>query len=170
MMILFALLRFDERVTPEISAQPDLSLPVGQVSGTARHRLLKYRRTGEMVALTRDLHVFASGVATRISAVLFSICYISKAWYVRAFYCLLTHHNNLSLLARPTFPITRTVRLFDVASVAVPARMNRGDSRGSPVFGGYVLSTECMLMSKVRACRWHHFPMFVLVGGAKKIN
>jgi hypothetical protein len=89
------LLRFDQRVTSRVSpAQPDMSLSVGEVSGTARHRLPKRERTRQMVALTRDLHVFASGVTTRISAVLFSIWYIAKAWYVRAFSCLLIRHYN----------------------------------------------------------------------------
>ena len=47
-----------------------------------------------MVALTRDFHVFASGVTTRISAVLFSIAYIAKAWDVRALFRLLIRHHN----------------------------------------------------------------------------
>jgi hypothetical protein len=45
-----------------------------------------------MVAVTRDFDVFASRVTTSISAVLFSISYIAKAWYVRALVGLLIRH------------------------------------------------------------------------------
>jgi hypothetical protein len=54
-----------------------------------------------MVALTRDFDVLASRVTTRISAVLFSIGYITKAWNVRAFFHLLIRHYN-SVLSRFT--------------------------------------------------------------------
>jgi hypothetical protein len=77
-----------------------------------------------MVALTRDLHVFASGVTTRISAVLFSIWYIAKAWYVRAFSCLLIRHYN-SVLSGPIHPfrsLARAVGLFDLAPFAVSTK------------------------------------------------
>jgi hypothetical protein len=54
-----------------------------------------------MVALTRDFDVFASRVTTRISAVLFPIAYIAKAWDVRALFRLLIRHYN-SVLSRAT--------------------------------------------------------------------
>ena len=52
-----------------------------------------------MVALTRDFHVFASRVTTGISAVLFSIAYIAKAWDVRALFRLFIRHCNSVLSA-----------------------------------------------------------------------
>ncbi len=54
-----------------------------------------------MVALTRDFDVVASRVTTRISAVLFPIAYIAKAWDVRALFRLLIRHYN-SVLSRAT--------------------------------------------------------------------
>jgi hypothetical protein len=45
-----------------------------------------------MVALTGDFHVFTSGFSTRVSAVLLSISYITKTWYVRAFFGVLSRH------------------------------------------------------------------------------
>jgi hypothetical protein len=56
-----------------------------------------------MVALTRDFHVFASRVTTRVSAVLFSIWYIAQAWYVRALSRLLIRHDSSVFSARFTF-------------------------------------------------------------------
>src|ERR1700730_17784791 len=52
-----------------------------------------------MVALTRYLHVFASRVTTRLSAILFSVWYCARAWDVRALSCLLIRHYN-SVLSR----------------------------------------------------------------------
>jgi len=52
-----------------------------------------------MVALTRDFHVFASRVTTRLSAILFPVWYIAEAWDVRALSCLLIRHYN-SVLSR----------------------------------------------------------------------
>src|SRR5579864_2975720 len=75
-----------------------------------------YLRTAEpladmrMVALTRDFHVFTSCVTTRLSAVLFSVWHIAKAWYVRA---LLSH---LICHAISSFPVSLT--LSDRYSVA----------------------------------------------------
>jgi hypothetical protein len=45
--------------------------------------LPKRQRACRMVALTRDLHVFASRVTTQLSAVFFSVRYITQARYVR---------------------------------------------------------------------------------------
>jgi len=52
-----------------------------------------------MVALTRDLHVFTSRVTTRISAILLSISYIAKAWYVRALSRVLIRHFAVRFLS-----------------------------------------------------------------------
>ena len=52
-----------------------------------------------MVALTRDFDVVASRVTTRISAVLFPIAYIAKAWDVRALFRLLIRHYSSALSA-----------------------------------------------------------------------
>jgi hypothetical protein len=49
-----------------------------------------------MVALTRNFHVVASRVTTRLSAVLFSIWHIAEAWYVRALFRLLIFHQQFS--------------------------------------------------------------------------
>ena len=49
-----------------------------------------------MIALTRDLYVVASRVTTCLSAVLFSIWHIAKAWYVRALFGLLIFHQQFS--------------------------------------------------------------------------
>jgi hypothetical protein len=57
-------------------------------------KLPNRERTCQMVALTRDFDVFASRVTTRISAVLFPIAYIAKAWDVRALFRLLIRHHN----------------------------------------------------------------------------
>jgi hypothetical protein len=49
-----------------------------------------------MIALTRDFHVFASCVTTRLSTVLLSIRYLAKAWNVRALFpVLICHYNSL---------------------------------------------------------------------------
>jgi hypothetical protein len=45
-----------------------------------------------MTALTRDFHVLASRVPTRISAVLLAMGNLAKTWDVRTFRCLLTDH------------------------------------------------------------------------------
>ena len=117
----------DSRRSP---AQPNLSLSVGQISGTARHGLPERQRTRRMVALTRDLHVFASGVTTRISAVLFSIWYVAKTWYVRTFSCLLIRHYNC--VSSSSTHLFRSLDRYDSLTqlfVLCQARMNRGHSR-----------------------------------------
>jgi hypothetical protein len=73
-----------------------MALSVDQVSRTARHKRPKRERTRPMVALTRDFHVFASRVTTRLPAVFFSNWYIAKAWYVRAFFRLMISHYQFS--------------------------------------------------------------------------
>ena len=62
-----------------------------------------------MVALTRDFHVSASRVTTCIPAVLFSICYIAKAWYVRALLRLTIRHFQFRPFERC---VLRTQTLF----------------------------------------------------------
>jgi hypothetical protein len=44
--------------------------------------------------LTGDFHVFTSRFTTRVSAVLLSISYIAKTWYVRAFSGGLSRHHQ----------------------------------------------------------------------------
>jgi hypothetical protein len=45
-----------------------------------------------MVALARDLHIFAPRVTTSIAAVLFAVSYIAQTRYVRALSRLLIRH------------------------------------------------------------------------------
>ena len=60
-----------------------------------------------MVALTRDFHVFTSRVTTGFSAVFFSVGYIAKTWYVRAFFrFLIRHYNSVLSNSDPPAPIT----------------------------------------------------------------
>jgi hypothetical protein len=47
-----------------------------------------------MMALTRDLYVFAPGVTASVSTILFSICDFAQARNVRAFPSLLIFHDN----------------------------------------------------------------------------
>jgi len=47
-----------------------------------------------MVALTGDFHVFTSRFTTRVSAILLSISYVAKTWYVRAFSGGLSRHHQ----------------------------------------------------------------------------
>ena len=65
---------------------------VGKVTGTSSRKLPQRERTCQMVALTRDFHVFASRVTADFSAVFFSICYITQTCYVRAFVGPLIRH------------------------------------------------------------------------------
>jgi hypothetical protein len=55
-----------------------------------------------VVALTGDLHIFASSVTTRFSTVFFSRPYIAQAWYVCALGGLLICHYH-SVLIRSIF-------------------------------------------------------------------
>jgi hypothetical protein len=66
-----------------------------------------------MVALTCDLHVFASCVATRLSAVFFPICYSAKTRDVCAhFGALIWHfHSVLSNSDLPA-PMTEALRIL----------------------------------------------------------
>jgi hypothetical protein len=59
------------------------SLQASQVSTAGRNRS-GHDRTRCVIALTRDLHVFASRIATRCSAVFFTIRHNAEAWYVCA--------------------------------------------------------------------------------------
>jgi len=52
-----------------------------------------------MVTLTGDFHIFASCVTAALSAVFFSIWYITKTWYVRAFVHFLIRHFDSFLFA-----------------------------------------------------------------------
>jgi hypothetical protein len=65
---------------------------VGWIGGTLRCELPKRERTRQVIALTRDLYVFASRVTTGFSAVLLSIRHIAQARYVRALLGLLIPH------------------------------------------------------------------------------
>jgi hypothetical protein len=65
---------------------------VSQIGGTLRCELPKRERTRQMIALTRDFHVFASRVTTGFSAVLFSFRHIAQARYMRALLSLLIRH------------------------------------------------------------------------------
>jgi hypothetical protein len=88
-----------------------------QVSGTTNHELPKRERTCEMVALTRDFHVFASRVTTGFSAVFFSIRHIAQARYVRALLGLLIRHFGSSL---PGFFFDPSTAILDVTAFARP--------------------------------------------------
>jgi hypothetical protein len=59
-----------------VTAQADLSLSVGQFSEQTRE-LPKRMGACQMVAVTRDFHVFASCFTTGFSAVLVSIWHIA---------------------------------------------------------------------------------------------
>jgi hypothetical protein len=52
-----------------------------------------------MIALTRDFHVFTSGVTTGFSAVFFSVRYVAQARYVRTLLALVVRHFG-SVLSR----------------------------------------------------------------------
>lgn len=62
-----------------------------------------------MIALTRDFHVFASGVTTGFTAVLLAIRYIAQARYVCALLGFLICHYD-SILIRFMFPIATASR------------------------------------------------------------
>jgi len=64
----------------------------GQVSG--RLELPNRERAWQMVALTRDFHVLASGVTTGFSAIFFAIRYIAQARYVCALLGPLSCHYD----------------------------------------------------------------------------
>ena|ERR1700746_3292903 len=70
---------------------------VGKVTGTSSRKLPQRERTCQMVALTRDFHVFASRVTADFSAVFFSIWYITQTWHMRAFVHPLIRHSIPSL-------------------------------------------------------------------------
>jgi hypothetical protein len=59
-------------VAERLGEEPDCSS-----LSIATHRLPKRERTGAVIALTRDFHLFASGITTPFSAVLFSGRYIA---------------------------------------------------------------------------------------------
>jgi len=65
-----------------------------------------------MVALTCDFHVFTSRVTTRLSAVFFSIGYIAKTWYVRAFFRLMIRHYD-SVLSSSAHRFLRSLKHRD---------------------------------------------------------
>ena len=103
-----------------------------------------------MAALTRDLHVFASRVTTGFSAVFFSIRYIAQARYVRALpHHLIRHFGSFlsgSLLRSLQH---RNSRRSPVGCSNPGVGGELTHSRPS-VFGGYVISTDCMQISKPR--------------------
>jgi hypothetical protein len=92
---------------------PDLALSGGQVARTSRRGLSKCEGTWRMIALTRDFHIVASRVPTRLSAVFVSIRYIAEAWYVGALSGLLSRHYNFVLFRfRQPSPITGAPRIL----------------------------------------------------------
>jgi hypothetical protein len=79
-----------------------------------------------MVALTRDFHVVAARVATRISAVLFSAWYIAQTRYVSALSgFLICHYDFVLSKSHPTSrTTTKPARLIACSSPNLPAAVN----------------------------------------------
>jgi hypothetical protein len=75
-----------------VCARHTVLLSVGQIGGALKGELPKRERTRQMIALARDLNIFASRATTRFSAVLLSIRHIAQARYVRALLGLLIRH------------------------------------------------------------------------------
>jgi hypothetical protein len=97
-----------------------------------------------MVTLTRDFHVFTSRVTASLPAVFFSVTYITKAWYVRAFFRLLIRHcNSILSNSNPPAPITEATNFLDVAPLLYRPRLFR-----EPHDGGSSASRT----SRITAC------------------
>jgi hypothetical protein len=98
-----------------------------------------------MVAVTRDFHVVASCVAASFSTEFFSVCYIAKAGYVCALFCLLSRHYTSILLSAPA--LSDRERTLDFLtwrrSRTSPSELGGIQSRRS-VIGDHVISNTCM--------------------------
>ncbi len=110
-----------------------------------------------MVALTCDFQIVTSRVPTRFSAVFFSIRCIAKAWDVRALFRLLIRHYNFILSSLSS--IKKNTATVDVAPLScTDVRDLGGVHSRRPVFGDYVISDDCMQISKRRLPLSHMFP------------
>jgi hypothetical protein len=100
-----------------------------------------------MIALTRDLHVFASRVTTGFTAILLSIRHIAHARYVRALLAFLICHFEFDPFesAHPLRPRALTLDVVPLPHrpVGLP-----GESADRSAFGDYVISGDCMQVSK----------------------
>jgi hypothetical protein len=66
-----------------------------------------------MIALTCDFHVLAARVATRFSAVFFSVSRDTKTRYMRAqFRVLIRHYKSVLSSSDPPAPITEALRFL----------------------------------------------------------
>jgi ribosomal protein L32 len=101
-----------------------------------------------MAALTGDFHVFASGVTAFVSAVLLTVCYIAKAWYVRAFFRPLISHqlSPIALVAQRFAKVVR--RLTDCMQIS--KRPTCGNTRLSNAVAQQCKQTK---LSRVSTCR-----------------
>jgi hypothetical protein len=88
----------------------------GQISGTSSCKLPKREWTCQMVALTRDFHILASGVPTGFTAIFLAIRYIAQARQVSALLRLSIRHHD-SVLFRSIFRSLQ-LSIFDVIPFA----------------------------------------------------
>jgi hypothetical protein len=73
-----------------------------EVTSTSSRAPPNRERICQMVALTRDFHVFASRVTADFSAVFLSICYVTETWYVRALvHPLIRHFDSFPSRSSP---------------------------------------------------------------------
>jgi hypothetical protein len=100
-----------------------------------------------MAALACDFHFLASRVTTGCSAVFFAVLYIAQARYVRALLVFLIRHFG-SFLSR-SLPPTPSRLVHDVAPLAVPTKNESRVHSDCSSHCGYVISTECMQLSKL---------------------
>ena len=98
-----------------------------------------------MVALTGDLHIFASSVTTRFSTVFFSLPYIAQARYVCALGGLLICHYD-SVLFRSIFRSLQ-LSIFDVIPIA-QTKPIKSHGIGSSRQFVHVTQTNCIRIAK----------------------
>jgi hypothetical protein len=99
-----------------------------------------------MAALTCDFYFLATRVTTGCSAVFFAVLYIAQTRHVCAFFFGIRHFG--SFLSRSLSP-TPSHLIPDVAPLAVPTKNESRVHSDCSSHCGYVISTECMQLSKL---------------------
>jgi hypothetical protein len=103
-----------------------------------------------MAALTRDLHVFASRVTTGFSAVFFSVRYIAQARYVRALPHHLIRHFGSFLSGSLIRSLPHRNPRRSPVGYSNPGACGKLSHSRPSVFGGFLISTDSMQISKLR--------------------
>jgi len=100
-----------------------------------------------MAALTCDFYFLATRVTTGCSAVFFAVLYIAQTRHVCALFVFWIRHFG-SFLSRSLSP-TPSHLIPDVAPLAVPTKNESRVHSDCSSHCGYVISTECMQLSKL---------------------